>query len=187
MMLSSVLLTSFMSCRLAPSMASAIGMPTTSVSKLRLTHCLPRSIGFGPVFEPATGALVITPSIYSQDQSIPLIPSYRVRPSRQKASNAPTSVHSRKRRYAELHEQMPVASRRSTGSRSAAQTGWHSWRLDLAHADCGNPEGAASEVTAGARPVSIARRSIVTRHPCDHDHSSDMTAMKSLTPYSDLP
>lgn len=61
-------------------------------------------------FNPANGALVIALSIDSQDQSIPLSPSYRVSPLCQKASNTLASVHSRKRWYAELHEQMPAAS-----------------------------------------------------------------------------
>jgi hypothetical protein len=38
-------------------------------------------------FEPATGALVIAPSIDSQDQSMPFRPSYLISPVRQKASN----------------------------------------------------------------------------------------------------
>ncbi len=37
-------------CRLAPSMAMPIGMPAASVNRLRLTPCLPRSVGFAPVF-----------------------------------------------------------------------------------------------------------------------------------------
>src|SRR6478736_5166033 len=48
--LSSVARTIFMSCRLAPSIARPIGMPCPSVSKLRLTPLLPRSVGFRPVF-----------------------------------------------------------------------------------------------------------------------------------------
>ncbi len=61
-------------------------------------------------FEPATSAFVIAPSIDSHDQSIPLSPSCFANPVRQSASNTPAFVHSRKLRYAELHEQMPVAS-----------------------------------------------------------------------------
>src|SRR5919202_87513 len=44
--------TSFESCRLAPSTAKPIGTPCPSVSKLRLTPCLPRSVGLRPVFFP---------------------------------------------------------------------------------------------------------------------------------------
>ena len=62
-------------------------------------------------FEPESGAFVIAPSIDSQDQSIPLSPSYRVSPKRQSDSNTPASVHSRNRRYAELHVHMPVTSK----------------------------------------------------------------------------
>src|SRR5919202_4220831 len=50
--LSMVARTSFMSCRLAPSTARPIGTPCPSVSTLRLTPLLPRSVGFGPVFFP---------------------------------------------------------------------------------------------------------------------------------------
>lgn len=57
-------------------------------------------------FEPESGAFVIAPSIDSPDQLIPFSPSYSISPSRQKASNTPASVHSRKRLYAELHEQI---------------------------------------------------------------------------------
>jgi len=42
-----------MSWRLAPSTAIAIGMPCASVSRLRLTPPLPRSVGLGPVFFPS--------------------------------------------------------------------------------------------------------------------------------------
>ena len=49
-MLSNVACTSFMSCRLAPSMASPTGIPEPSVSRLRFAPCFPRSVGFGPVF-----------------------------------------------------------------------------------------------------------------------------------------
>jgi hypothetical protein len=62
-------------------------------------------------FEPANGAFVMAPSIDSHDQSIPFSPSYRVNPLRHRFSNTPASLHSRKRRYAELQEQIPVASR----------------------------------------------------------------------------
>ena len=44
--------TSFISCRLAPSTAKPMGIPCPSVSRLRLTPRLPRSVGFGPVFFP---------------------------------------------------------------------------------------------------------------------------------------
>jgi hypothetical protein len=51
MRLARVFHTGFMSWRLAPSMAMAIGgMLLVSVSRLRLTPCLPRSVGFGPFF-----------------------------------------------------------------------------------------------------------------------------------------
>src|SRR5258708_32084359 len=53
MMLSMVGRTSFMSWRFAPSIVRPIGTPCPSVSKLRLTPLLPRSVGLGPVFFPA--------------------------------------------------------------------------------------------------------------------------------------
>src|SRR5919199_3959969 len=51
-MLSIVACTSFESCRLAPSIARPIGTPCPSVSRLRLTPLLPRSVGVRPVFFP---------------------------------------------------------------------------------------------------------------------------------------
>jgi len=46
----------FMSCRLAPSTAKAMGMPSPSVNKLRLVPDLPLSVGLGPVpFSPQRG------------------------------------------------------------------------------------------------------------------------------------
>src|SRR5437764_10140269 len=53
MMLSMVGRTSFISWRLAPSIARPIGTPCPSVSRLRFTPLLPRSVGLGPVFFPA--------------------------------------------------------------------------------------------------------------------------------------
>src|SRR5215210_4589595 len=50
--LSIVARTNFISCRLAPSIANPIGTPWPSVSRLRLTPCLPRSVGLRPVFSP---------------------------------------------------------------------------------------------------------------------------------------
>src|SRR2546423_14784431 len=67
--------TSFISWRCAPSIVSPIGTPCPSVSTLRLTPLLPRSVGLGPVFSPPKGALVIAPSIESHCQSIPQVPS----------------------------------------------------------------------------------------------------------------
>jgi hypothetical protein len=53
MMLSMVGRTSFISWRLAPSIVRPIGTPCPSVSRLRFTPLLPRSVGLGPVFFPA--------------------------------------------------------------------------------------------------------------------------------------
>src|SRR5439155_1806007 len=52
-MLSRVSFASLKSLRLAPSTASPIGTPPPSVSKLRFTPSLARSVGFGPVFFPS--------------------------------------------------------------------------------------------------------------------------------------
>src|SRR5215467_16082453 len=51
-MLSIVARSSFISWRLAPSIAKPIGTPCPSVSRERLTPLLPRSVGLGPVFSP---------------------------------------------------------------------------------------------------------------------------------------
>lgn len=61
-------------------------------------------------FVPGSGAFVIARSAASRDQSMPFRPSYSISPCRKKASNTPASFQSLKRRYAELHEQIPVAS-----------------------------------------------------------------------------
>ena len=53
--LSTVTRTSFMSWRLAPSTARPTGTPWASVSRLRLTPRLPRSVGLAPVFFPTQG------------------------------------------------------------------------------------------------------------------------------------
>src|SRR3981081_3299993 len=49
--------TNFMSCRLAGAPSIASGRPPASVSRLRLTPPLPRSVGLGPVFFPAQWGL----------------------------------------------------------------------------------------------------------------------------------
>ena len=55
-MLSMVASTIFMSLRLAPSTATPTGIPSASTSRLRLTPCLARSVGFFPVFFPPEGS-----------------------------------------------------------------------------------------------------------------------------------
>src|SRR5690348_239577 len=57
MMPSMVGRTNFISWRLAPSIATLIGTPCPSVSTLRFTPRLPRSVGLGPVFFPAQWGL----------------------------------------------------------------------------------------------------------------------------------
>src|SRR5262245_2098838 len=56
-MLPSVASTSFLSCRLARSMARPTWMPLASTSRLRLAPSLPRSVGFLPVFSPPERSL----------------------------------------------------------------------------------------------------------------------------------
>lgn len=67
-----------------------------------------RSVGFGPVFSPPSGALPLAPSQESQAHSIPFSSSYASSPCRQNASNTPALAHSWKRRCAELDVQIPV-------------------------------------------------------------------------------
>jgi len=55
--LSRVAATSFISLRLAPSMASPTGIPLASTSRLRLAPFLARSVGLAPVFFPSQGGL----------------------------------------------------------------------------------------------------------------------------------
>jgi hypothetical protein len=52
------------------------------------------SVGFGPVFGPPSGALVIAPSAASHDQSIPTTSSYSNNPCRQISANTPACSHS---------------------------------------------------------------------------------------------
>lgn len=60
-------------------------------------------------FVPDSGDLVIQPSIYNQDQSMPSRCSQASKPFCQKRSKTPASRHSWKRRCAELDEHIPVA------------------------------------------------------------------------------
>src|SRR5258706_4268973 len=64
--------TNFMSCRLAPSTTRPSGTPCPSVSTLRLTPDLPRSVGLGPAFPPAQGRLGQRPI---HRQPVPLDPA----------------------------------------------------------------------------------------------------------------
>jgi hypothetical protein len=52
------------------------------------------SVGFGPVFGPPSGALVIAPSADKNDQSIPITSSYSSSPWRQISWNTPACSHS---------------------------------------------------------------------------------------------
>ena len=52
------------------------------------------SVGFGPVFGPPSGDLVIAPSAASHDQSIPTTLSYSNNPCRQISANTPACSHS---------------------------------------------------------------------------------------------
>ena len=52
------------------------------------------SVGFGPVFGPPSGALLIAPSAASHDQSIPTTLSYSSNPCRQVSANTPACSHS---------------------------------------------------------------------------------------------
>jgi len=67
------------------------------------------SVGLGPVSAPPSGALPNAPSTDSHSHSIPFSSSYASSPWRQNSANTPASVHSWKRRWAELEEQIPVA------------------------------------------------------------------------------
>lgn len=73
---SSVSFTSFLSCRLAPSIATERGMPFPSVCKLLFVPFLPRSVGFAPVPAKPRGVSVIAPSIACHYHSNPFFISY---------------------------------------------------------------------------------------------------------------
>jgi hypothetical protein len=68
-----------------------------------------RSVGFGPVASPPSGAFPVAPSQESQAQSIPTCSSYSSSPCRQISWNTPACSHSWKRRCADDDEQIPVA------------------------------------------------------------------------------
>lgn len=83
---------------------------------IRVSHQTALYAPFSPVcwvpayfFEPASGDLVIQPSIDSHDQSIASNCSLASNPFCQKRSNTPASRHSWNRRWAELDEHIPVA------------------------------------------------------------------------------
>lgn len=59
-----------------------------------LRPLLARSVGFGPVLAPPSGALVIAPSAASHAQSIPTTWSYSNNPCRQISWNTPACSHS---------------------------------------------------------------------------------------------
>ena len=59
-----------------------------------LRPLLALSVGFGPVFGPPSGALVIAPSAARNDQSIPTTSSYSSSPWRQISANTPACSHS---------------------------------------------------------------------------------------------
>jgi Formate--tetrahydrofolate ligase len=82
--------------------------PRTLREDRTLRPPLARSVGFGPVFAPPKGALVIAPSADRNDQSIPITSSYSKSPWRQISWNTPACSHSWKRRCAEDEEHTPV-------------------------------------------------------------------------------
>ena len=72
-------------------------MPCPSESRLRLTPDLPRSVGWGPVFSPPSGAFVIAPSLARGSHSLPQRSSNRFTPACQRVKNTPASPQAWKR------------------------------------------------------------------------------------------
>ena len=72
--------------------AGAIPSPTARVATAPLLDW--PEFGFGPVFSPPSGALVIAPSHERNDQSIPIFWSYSKSPWRQISWNTPARSHS---------------------------------------------------------------------------------------------
>src|SRR5438105_15929243 len=72
-MLFRVASTSFLSWRLAPSIAKPTGTPLASTSRLRLAPRLPRSVGFLPVFFPPEGGLGHAP-VHRQPRPVDPLP-----------------------------------------------------------------------------------------------------------------
>src|SRR5437764_9062519 len=136
MMLSIVGRSSFLSWRLAPSIVRPMGTPCPSVSRLRFTPLLPRSVGLGPVFSPPKGAAGSwpRPSRASSSQSRtahqtapPLLARVR-----EKHWLSPTleSDHARWNAYTARSDPGPAI-----GSPFAAHKRWHQHKLDRTRVD----------------------------------------------------
>ena len=70
------------------------GDPRTLRENRTLRPPLARSVGFGPVLAPPSGALLIAPSPDRNDQSMPTTSSYSSSPWRQISWNTPACSHS---------------------------------------------------------------------------------------------
>src|SRR5215831_19489301 len=97
--------TNFISCRLAPSTTSPMGTPCPSVSRLRLTPDLPRSVGLRPVFFPPERGLGHRPV---HRQPVPVDPAQFIK-----------ALHSRLpelEEHARLHPGLEAIVRRRVGT-----------------------------------------------------------------------
>ena len=146
----------FMSWRLAPSMTTLNGRPEASVNRLRFVPCLPRSVGFRPVFlSPPTGPWSWPHP--STTMTSP-IPSRHHGPADPRAKKLGTPRPPSIRRTADgpsYWSKSRSRSRRSIGIPYAARTRSHSWPYDRARAGYGNPTDAVS--AAGAEVPSCPR------------------------------
>lgn len=114
----------------------------------------------GACFFPPRGAFVIAPSSASQLQSMPWNSLYPSDPMRQKVANTPASIHSRNRRYADEHEQMPVPSSafHCMPVRNTTLTRWRPWPPDWTRTAGGIPVDAVLALATAVRSAPRAYR-----------------------------
>ena len=153
-------------CRLAPSMAMPIGMPAASVNRLRLTPCLPRSVGFAPVFlnrppEPWSLHHPLTTKTSQRPGSRRTASSLRARTSRTRLPlPIPGTVDTPKHRSI-----FRWHSGHSIGIRCAIQTKCRSARCDPVLVDCGIPRGAPYAAVVRVLSVPINDLESASHHP----------------------
>ena len=153
-MLSIVARTSFMSCRLAPSTANPIGTPCPSVSRLRLTPLLPRSVGLRPVFFPAQRRLGHRP-IHAQPVPVDAVQVVKLLHARlpQLQKDAGLDPFLKAVVGGGLGAQGRSGSTPPIGSRCGARRRWHRHSGGRARAGGRHQSGACSHAWAAAAPA----------------------------------
>ena len=131
-------------------------MPAASVSRLRLTPCFPRSVGFGPVF--LSLKAVLSSWLHPWTTRTSRFPSAH----RTRSALFARRLRTRRPRSIRGNVGMPNCTSkslwrpvRSIGSQCAAETEWHSWHPDPVTVDCGTPKDALCVAAAVVRSVPI--------------------------------